>query len=92
MEVRYQILDSIGTTAGSHLYRARSLPDGTAAVLKVLDPENATPAQSARLQREYEILKSLDLRGVVRPVALISDQGPLMVVLDYLDGELLEAP
>ena len=88
--MHYQILDRIGTTAGSHLYRARCLEDGAVAVLKVLDPEDAAPAQSARFQREYEILQSLDVPGVVKPVALIHEQGPPMIVLDYVDGELLE--
>lgn len=90
MDMRYQILDLIGTTAGSHLYRAQSLQDGAAAVLKVLDPEHATPAQSARFQREYEILSSLDLPGVAKPVALIQEQGPPVIVLDCAAGELLE--
>ena len=90
MDIRYQILDRIGTTAGSHLYRAQSLQNGAAAVLKVLDPERATPAQTACLRREYEILGSLDLPGVVKPLALI-EQDPPMIVLDSAAGELLES-
>jgi hypothetical protein len=56
MVAQYQILDRIGTTAGSHLHRARHVADGAPAVLKLPESENI-PAHAARFRREYARLR-----------------------------------
>ena len=43
----YQLLDRLGITAGSRLYRARRLADQAPQLFKVLEPEHATPGQLA---------------------------------------------
>jgi diguanylate cyclase (GGDEF)-like protein/PAS domain S-box-containing protein len=90
MIARYQLLDRIGTTAGSQLYRAQCVTDGAPAVLKLPEPENL-PAHAARFRREYEILRALDVPGVVKPIALIDEPGHLMMVLDNIEGEPLDS-
>lgn len=90
MTARYRILDRIGTTAGSHLYRAQRLADNTPAVLKLPDPETF-PAHEARFRHEYAILRALDVPGVVKPTELIDEAGRPMMVLDNFDGQPLEA-
>jgi hypothetical protein len=46
----YQILDWLGTTAGSRIYRARRLADQTLVLLKLLELESIAPAQIARFK------------------------------------------
>lgn len=85
----YELLEALGTTAGSRLCRARRLTDQQPVLLKLLD--DATPEQLARFQREYELLKALHLPGVVRPIALASDgRGSVMVLEDH-EGPRLES-
>jgi len=57
-----QMLVRIGTTAGSDLHRGR-LTDVTPVLLK-FPAENADPAQSAVLKREYLLLQSLNVAGL----------------------------
>lgn len=87
---RYQIFERIGTTAGSQLYRAQCLADGTAAVLKLAEPESL-PAHAARFRREYAILVALDIPGVIKPRELIDEPGRLMMVLDHFEGQAFES-
>jgi hypothetical protein len=60
-----QTFDRISATAGSDLYRARRLTDGTPVLLKLL-PEAADAAQSARFRREYLLLQSLNVAGIAK--------------------------
>ncbi|HVK96119.1 MAG TPA: protein kinase, partial [Noviherbaspirillum sp.] len=95
----YLLLDRICTTAGSHLYRARRLQggvqggvqEGTPTTLKVLDLADTFPAQAARFRREYEMLQALDIAGIVKPSALLDEQGQLSMDVGNIVGEPLEA-
>jgi diguanylate cyclase (GGDEF)-like protein/PAS domain S-box-containing protein len=85
----YRILELIGTTAASSLYRARSLQHNGGAILKL--PESSRPEQSACFRNEYSTLQALDLPGVVKPIALIEQAPCLMMLLEDAAGEPLEA-
>jgi PAS domain S-box-containing protein len=88
----YQTIERICTTAGSDLYRARWLKDGTPVLLKQLDPEYAIEVQSARcFKREYLLLQSLDVAEIIKPIALIDEPGCLALVLEDFAGESFEA-
>lgn len=87
----YQILDWLGTTAGSRIYRARRLADQAPVLLKLLEPESTTPAQVARFQREYDLLQALDVPGVIKLLVFIAEHGPPAMVLEDVAGEPLEA-
>jgi PAS domain S-box-containing protein len=84
-----QILERICTTAGSDLHRGR-LTDGTPVLLK-FPAENADPAQSAVLKREYLLLQSLNVAGIAKPLKLIDERGGSVLVLEDFAGESLEA-
>ncbi len=91
MVARYQVLDHIGTTAGSHLYRARRLEDDTPVILKQFDSDNVSTGHLARFRGEYLLLQSLDIVGIAKPTALINEHGCLAMVLDNFAGESLES-
>ena len=87
MVARYHILERICTTAGSHLYHARSVKDDTPALVKALNAKDILPQHLSRFQREYDALQSHDIPGVIPPIALLSDEGHPLMVLEDCAGE-----
>ncbi len=65
--------------------------DGLAVIIKTAADEFPTPQQAAALRREYEILTSLPLDGVARPVDLVTDRDRPALVLEDTGGETLKA-
>ncbi|MBL8969251.1 MAG: AAA family ATPase, partial [Myxococcales bacterium] len=68
------------------LERARDARDDSRVVLKRLAPERSSPGEQARLRREHEILRGLDLPGVPEARALIDEGGALTLVLADFGG------
>jgi serine/threonine protein kinase len=87
----YQLLERLGSTAGSSLYRAQRLANQALHLIKVLEPARASPGQLAQLQREYALLQTLRLPGVIRPLALLTGGGPYAMSLEDFPGEPLDA-
>jgi PAS domain S-box-containing protein len=86
----YLLLDRICTMAGSHLHRARVAPDGAPTLLKLVDAGDAVPGQMARFRHEYELLRTLEIAGVVKAGALVDEPGWLAMVVGESVGEPLE--
>ncbi|MBC7453743.1 MAG: AAA family ATPase, partial [Massilia sp.] len=88
-------LDLITTTAGASLYRERSPPEAHGAVMKMLDPASLLPEDIARFRAEYRLLKSLDIPGLIKPIALVDQPPQLVMRFDAAacdpSGEPLEA-
>ena len=87
----YQTLDQISKTACSILYRARRLEDGKQVLLKQLDPAHADAVHSLHFKREYQLLQSLDVAGLVKPIALIDGHEGLTAIHEDFPGESLDA-
>ena len=75
--MRHQILDYVGTTACSRLYRARRVANDALVILKQLDPGSTDRGRFTRFRNEYALLQSLD--------------SGLTMVLDDFTGEPLES-
>jgi PAS domain S-box-containing protein len=86
----YELLEPLGPTGGSTLCRARRQSDQAQVLLKVLADESLRPEQHARLRREYELLATLDLPGVLRPVELVAEGRSHAIVIEDRRGERLE--
>ncbi len=86
----YEIVEPLGTVGGAPLVRALQQADGARVLLRLSQPR--TSAQAARLRREYELLQSLDLHLVARPLALIAETPWLVMVLDDFDARPLPMP
>src|SRR3979409_2367335 len=84
-----QTLERICATAGSDLYRGRRLTDGMPVLLK-LPAQQADAVQFARLRREYQLLQSLNVAGIAKPLALVDERGGLALVLEAFSGESLD--
>ena len=74
----------------SSLIRAVRTTDGRRAILKVLDPRCSRSDDIDRLKHEYAIGKALDIRNVVRPLALETFQGLPALVMEDFGGESLD--
>ncbi len=87
---RYVLGEHLHDGAVFSLDRARDAVDGVAVVLKRLTAERSEPSERARLRREYELLRRLDLPGVVQVRSLEEDAGELRLVLTDIGGESLD--
>jgi len=77
-------------TAAIRLYRARRQADGTQVLLKLLSP-GAAARRPTRLQDEFKLLQSLDIPGVIKPLALQDENAASAMILDDFPGQSLEA-
>ncbi len=68
------------------VFRAIRQRDARAAVIKVPADEFPSPAQLAALRREYQILTSLSLDGVARPLELVTYRDRVALVLEDAGG------
>lgn len=73
----------------SLVYRAYWIPHQRPVVLKVLGEQGRTPKQVARFQREYELIQSLNLPGVVKVYGLESHHDHSMMILEDFGGSSL---
>jgi predicted ATPase/transcriptional regulator with GAF, ATPase, and Fis domain len=73
------------------VYRATRDRDGASVILKTLVDEYPSPADTAALRREYELLCALDIAGVASAVALETYRDRLALVLEDVGGTPLES-
>jgi predicted ATPase/signal transduction histidine kinase len=85
----YTVREVLHTSSRAVLYRGSRDGDGAAVVIKALGPQHR-PQHLERLRHEYSILKTLDVVGVVRPIALESYQGMPALVLEDFGGVSLD--
>jgi diguanylate cyclase (GGDEF)-like protein len=79
----YRVAGLVHESNRSRIYRGTRLADGGAVMLKTVREDALAPQQRARIEREYRLLRSLDLEGVVAVCALESVGGiPVMVMQD----------
>lgn len=63
--------------------------DGTPVLIKSIKTEYPTLEEIARLKHEYKILQSLDIAGVIKPLALEDSQHLLILILEDFGGKPL---
>jgi serine/threonine protein kinase len=82
----FDLIDRIGESASSQLFRARRSSDTRMVILRV--PRDETLQDRARLRREFEFLKQQRLPGLVIPL-LFCDTTQPAIVLRHNPGRLL---
>ncbi|AFY93203.1 AAA family ATPase [Chamaesiphon minutus] len=85
-----QIVSQIYQSANSIVYRSISLIDRQSTILKLLKPGYPTPAELTRYKQEYEIVRSLQIEGVVKAYGLQKYQNTLVMCLEDFGGESLD--
>jgi PAS domain S-box-containing protein len=80
----YQVFEKLCESSRSVVFRARRDSDQEFVMLKRLRQEYPSPAAIARFQMEYDILRTLDLAGVIQVYGLEFDrQSPVLVLEDF---------
>jgi len=87
----YIIREKISDSKNSLVYRALSKRNRIEVVLKLFKAEYPSPMEAARFTREYEILKKLDIDGIVRPYDVIRVDGKVGLVMEHFPGLTLAA-
>jgi len=86
----YKIIGKIYESNNSLLYRATLDRDDQPVILKVLKQDYPTPSELARYRQEYEIIRSLQLDGVIKAYALQRYEQTLAIVVEDFGGESLQ--
>ena len=86
----YQILEQIYESERSLVYRGLRNQDAHPIILKLLKKEYPTPEEIARFKLEYEIIRNLNLDGVVRPYGLERYKNSLILLLEDFGGKSLK--
>ncbi len=85
-----QVVAQIYQSANSIVYRSISLIDRQPTILKLLKPGYPTPTELTRYKQEYEIVRSLQIEGVVKAYDLQKYQNTLVMCLEDFGGESLD--
>ncbi|MFZ1984201.1 MAG: serine/threonine-protein kinase PknK, partial [Desulfatitalea sp.] len=78
----YTEFEPISETLNSMVYRACKTETRESVVIKVLKVENPSPSEVARFKHEYELIRKLDMDGVVRVLDIIAAEGRFALVLE----------
>ena len=88
----YEILSSLGAGGMGEVYKARDTRLERTVAIKVLPPALAADAQFRdRFQREARTISQLDHPNVCTLFDVGEDGGMSFLVMQYLEGETLEA-
>lgn len=85
----YQIYAQIYESATSAIYRGVRERDKHPVIFKVIKSEYPTPLELERYQKEYKILRNLDIRGVVKAYGLEFYQRTVALILEDFGGQAL---
>ena len=85
----YRITEKLSESSNSLVYRGYREADDRPVVLKVFNNVYPSPELIASFKREYEILRRLNLPGVVKAYALKQEQQQWFVVLEDFGGDSL---
>ena len=80
---KYFVSEELFSSADTVVYRGERIKDGQAVILKLLNKEYPSSEEINRFRHEYDILKGLDIKGVIKVIALEShDNLPVLVMED----------
>ncbi|MCP4137787.1 MAG: AAA family ATPase, partial [bacterium] len=84
----YTILKKLGETRGSIVYRGtkEGSPSRETVTIKVLKTKDPAPSEITRFKLEYEIIRSLDIEGIVQTYDFLSHEGTYALVLEDFEG------
>jgi predicted ATPase/signal transduction histidine kinase/GAF domain-containing protein/tRNA A-37 threonylcarbamoyl transferase component Bud32 len=86
----YQVLSQIYESSNSQVYRGISETDHRSVIVKILKQDFPTVAELTRYKQEYEILRNLNLDGVIKAYGLETYQRTLALILEDFGGVSLK--
>ncbi|MEH1818455.1 MAG: AAA family ATPase [Nostoc sp.] len=85
----YQIIELIHEGIKTTVYRATRNKDGKLVVIKLLKIEYPELKDIAAFKHEYELIKNLDIPGVIQAYSLEKYNNGLAIILENFDGSSL---
>lgn len=80
----YDIREHVSETPYSAIYRANKPQSSHTVILKVLKTNDPAPSLIARFKHEFELIRNIKSKGVVRVLDIVEDQGcPALVMADF---------
>jgi len=83
---QYILQNKIDETGTSRVYRGCKENESQSFIIKLLKTAIATPAEIAQFRQEYELIKNLDIKGVVRTTDMINCKGGFALILEDFEG------
>jgi len=89
---RFRLEAELGEGGMAQVFRARDVRTGRGLAVKVLKPTDAQDEAEARLRREADVLRTLDVPAVVRIESFgKTKDGRIYIAMELLEGETLGA-
>src|SRR4028119_214215 len=85
----YELLEKLYESNGSLVYRCQRISDKNLVILKVLKQEYPSLEAIARFKQEYEILRNLNLIGVIKAYSLERYQNHLVMSMEDFGAKSL---
>jgi len=82
----YILREKIYETRNSIIYRGYKENESQSFIIKLLKTMYPTPSEIARFRQEYELIKGLDLKGVIKTFDIISYGDGFALILEDFDG------
>lgn len=86
----YTIIERIGETLNSRVFRAHKEGGPDTVIIKVLKVEHPTPEEIARFKHEAELIRGISLDGVVRILDVIDSGSTVAMILEDFGGVTLK--
>ena len=86
----YKITAKVYESENSLVYRALSHTDKRSVILKVLKKDYPNPSELTRYKQEYEITRTLNIKGVISAYELFPYENSLAIVLEDFGGKSLD--
>ncbi|MBU0995053.1 MAG: AAA family ATPase [Proteobacteria bacterium] len=83
---KYEIIETIAETKSSVIYRATLEGRPGTVIIKKLKTRFPTPVDIARFRQEYDIIKTIDLEGVIKTFEIIWDKDEIAIVMEDFNG------
>jgi diguanylate cyclase (GGDEF)-like protein len=86
----YEIIEQLHASARSVVYRARSVDDRRALIVKIPNTDFPSFHDTSRFKREYALARRCDHTGLIRPLALGLHGGRWTMILDDIGAIALK--
>lgn len=82
----YILEEKIHETRNSSVYRGHKENGSESLIIKLLRTVNATPSEIAQFRQEYELIKNLDIKNVIKTINVINYKGGFALALEDFQG------
>ena len=87
---KYELIELLAETRGSIIYRANSHEKPGTVIIKKLKTKFPTPGDVARFRQEYNLIRTIDLEGVIKTYDIVWDKTEVAIVMEDFEGVSLK--